>query len=214
MNKVFQIGFNKCGTLSIHELFSKHTELKSLHWDYGKIAFNIVENIKKNDWLLSGYEHIDVFSDIECCINLGDRYEFFYAYKYFKLLDEQYPNSKFILNTRNINNWISSRLKQKVGYYIVSNKKIIKLHPEPNYFDLQINHYSCSSIDNLIKIWENEWFRHHNDVKEYFQNRNSDLLIYDIEKDPFKKISDFFKNCGLRFDTDTLPHANKTKVET
>ena len=198
MNKIFQIGFNKCGTLSFHNLFEKHSKpkLKSIHWDFGKLAYVIQENLSSNKKLLTGYEEYDVFTDMEYC-SIGDdskKIEWVFAFKWFYIIDQQYPDSKFILNTRSVDNWISSRLNHTNGY-----KK---------------SHMSFYRIDNeniLIEKWKYQWNTHTNNVIEYFKNRPNDLLIFDIEKDPFSKIEDFFNSQGLEFNTASFPHENKTK---
>lgn len=208
MNKIFQIGFNKCGTSSIYELFNKYTSLKCLHWDYGKIAYTIKENHKNNRWLLTGYEHIDVFTDMECRIVRNNMYELVYGYKYFDILDKQYPDSKFILNTRNIDNWIDSRLKHTSGYIIddTDQKLIKKLNPEISYY----KRYSLN-IDEVINIWRQQWHEHHDNVLNYFHKKQNQLLIYDIEINDISKIIEFFQPHGITFNTNSLPHANKTK---
>jgi len=40
--KIFQIGFNKCGTTSIHQ-FLLNNGIRSVHWEGGKIADEIIK---------------------------------------------------------------------------------------------------------------------------------------------------------------------------
>ena len=45
MIKIFQIGFNKCATVSLHKFFESNG-LKSIHWDKGRLAKTIYKNSK------------------------------------------------------------------------------------------------------------------------------------------------------------------------
>ena len=69
-NKIFQIGFNKCGTLSLWNLFNSYSKLKSIHWDYGNLAQTIYNNIYSDIYLpLDSYEDYTYFGDMECFIS-------------------------------------------------------------------------------------------------------------------------------------------------
>lgn len=43
--KIFQIGFNKCGAVSLHKFFLDNG-LKSIHWDNGNLAKKSIRIIK------------------------------------------------------------------------------------------------------------------------------------------------------------------------
>ena len=62
--KIFIIGFNKTGTRSLHKFFEDN-EISSIYWNKGKLAQNMTANYNLNKKLLSNYEHIRVFSDME-----------------------------------------------------------------------------------------------------------------------------------------------------
>lgn len=187
LNKIFQIGFNKCGTTSIYCLFKNFTNPKipSIHWDSGNLAKAIQKNMENNIKLLTGYEEYICFCDMEY---LGDNH--FFSGRLFKQLDKQYPGSKFILNTRNINKWIDSRLNHKT------------------YIERYMTCFSLNREES-IKIWKEDWNSHYNTVVEYFNNRKEDLLIYDIEIDNIEKIKCFFSK--IEFTINKFPHALKTK---
>ena len=211
MNRIFQIGFNKCGTLSIHNLFNNHTEpaLKSLHWENGTLAYNIQQNIDNGLMPLDGYESINVFTDMEAQISDSCKEYYVFIFKNYKFLDKKYPNSRFILNTRNINNWIISRLNHKNGLKIHNGRSVKIKNPEPYYIS-QFKMYNIDSMSKLISIWENEWHEHHLDVMNYFRDRSNDLLVFDIETDSFDKFRSFFYD--IDFTCDSLPISNNTKV--
>ena len=42
--KIFQIGFNKCGTKTLHHYFSRNG-IRSVHWDEGRLAQRMFANL-------------------------------------------------------------------------------------------------------------------------------------------------------------------------
>ena len=182
--KIFIIGFNKTGTRSLDSYFNKNS-IPSIHWDYNKLARQIKYNYEKGYNILYGYDHYTVFSDMEDAYNLN------YAYvDYFKEFDKEYPNSKFILNIRDVDNWIKSRNNHK------------------NYTEKIANKLNISKQE-LNNIWKNEFYNHKNNVINYFYDKPDKLLIFDIEKDSIQKINDFFPE--LHLDSTYYIHKGKTR---
>ena len=181
--KIFLIGFNKCGTRSLHYFF-KDNNLKSIHWDNNNLVDVFENNIKNGNKLLENgktinkkvnsdcnYSEATVFSDITKHIINKDPKD------YYKQLDNDYPNSKFILNTRDVDDWVQSRIKH-------GNGQILKEHMA--FFD-------CDE-DQIKIIWKKMYEKHIIDVKNYFKNRSLDLCIFDIENDTIDKIINFLKD--------------------
>ena len=184
MSKIFVIGFNKTGTRTIHNYFQMNG-IPSLHWEYRRLAKRILANDLEDKPLLEGYDNYTVYSDMEDHINLN------YAHvTYFKLLDIQYPNSKFILNIRDVENWIKSRNNHMDGKYA-----------EYLCYRLEINR------DVLNDLWREEFCEHYNNVVEYFMDTNK-LLIFDIERDTVEKLNAFFPEHKL--DSKKYTHEGKT----
>lgn len=211
--KIFQIGFNKCGTHSINTLFNEHTNLKAIHWDYGKLSKSMMENFIANKKLLSNkYETYRVFTDMECCfLSEGKQYEWVFAFKYFKKLDEQYPKSKFILNIRNVDDWIASRLNHSSYTILDENSNIISneySYLERYSFWLSKKLNKNINKEDLVEIWKSEFEEHCYKVKKYFENRPQDLLVFNIDIDPFEKFSKFFED--IDFSTKKMPFVHKT----
>ena len=171
--RIFQIGFNKCGTTSLFKLF-KNNGISSVHYDNGDIAKTIYNNHNRNKPLISyKYRKKIFFSDME---NIFTSKLIYIGPLLFRALDKEYPNSKFILNLRNKDNWIESRYNHDNGNYV----DIIKT--KLNKTDAEV-----------IEMWENEWDDYHLTVINYFKFRPNDLLIFNIEKDDPIKIYKFFK---------------------
>ena len=199
--KIFQIGFNKCGTNSIKKILQNTDKnLSVIHWDRGLLAKKIYDNIQNKKSLLFGYENYDVFCDMECFFLKDNKTKYFPAFILFEEIDKQYPNSKFILNTRNKENWIKSRLQHIVTVSPIQGNhyKILEQHQLCFYWEKMADMNGVSK-EQLIKMWEVEWDQHHYNVEEYFKNRSDDLLVFDIEKDEFSKFKIFFKNCNIFF---------------
>lgn len=214
MRKIFQIGFNKCGTLSLYRLFSEHTKpkIKSVHWDYGRLALSMHNNLKKGRPLLSDYKDFQFFSDMEALVYEDGKCAYHYLFKNFDIIDTQYPNSKFILNTRPINQWIRSRLNHINGYRIADNKVQKIGSGGQSYLESCMEFYQTKDVSQILLTWTEEWQSHHTRVIEYFKNRHDDLLLFDIEHDGIQKLKDFLPD--IFFNTDLMPHANKSNKET
>lgn len=184
MIKIFQIGFNKCGTVSLHKFFESNG-LKSIHWDRGRLARKIQSNFESGLPLLSGYENYDCLTDMESQAD-----NIFIYLTLFKELDKQYPNSKFILNIRNREQWIESR---------INHRDYLKVYQRITGLDRQ----------GVIDLWTSDWDNHLKSVKEYFEERPDDLLVFDIDSETDKLFEFMSKITNLR--NRVFGQYNKTK---
>ena len=199
--RVFQIGFNRCGTSSFAYFFRKNG-FKTAHWRDGTVAAAIELARREGVPLLTHTDKFDVYTDMELVeieaisrqrwpkkifrrlldrIGDGEALKPIYAYKYYALFDEQYPNSKFILNTRDVERWIASRFR--------FSKQRYRHCPHGA-------HYHASD-EELADCWRAEWHSHLAAVREYFADRPADLLQFDIEVDGVDKIMEFFSMLDL-----------------
>jgi hypothetical protein len=212
-NKIFQIGFNKCGTSSIHTLFDKYTtpRLRSIHWKKGLLAQSMFHKMKTNKLLISDeYNQYDIFTDMETIFIANGSLQIIHMYEYFKILDDQYPNSKFIFNIRNIDDWIESRLKHEVKSILIENS-VVNLKKPILYWKIYSKIFKELNKTNIIELWKSHWQKQHNLVVQYFSHRPQDLLVYNIDTDKtLDKFKNFFPN--LNFTINALPLVNKTKI--
>ena len=160
--KIFQIGFNKCGTSTLHR-YLRANGVKSIHWDEGRIAQRMFANLANGDNLLTGYECFDAFTDMEYLDRAGTYLE---GYKLFPYLAEQYPGAVFILNTRDREAWIRSRFAWR-----------------GDYADRHRSHFNVNSDEQLTNLWRAEWDRHHRRVIDYFAGRSCRFFVCRIETD-------------------------------
>jgi hypothetical protein len=95
---IFNIGFNRSGTSSLTTALNI-LNIPSLQYSYDGITpiESVIEkNIKENKRLLESLDtEYNGFTD-------------FTGHKYYKILYDQYPNSKFILTTREFTDWLKS----------------------------------------------------------------------------------------------------------
>jgi hypothetical protein len=166
--RVFVIGFNKCGTRTIHHYFESNG-YRSAHWDKGELAATVFRNLIDSRPLITGYEAYSVFSDMEC---ISGRFAM-EAYKLYPYLSTAYPDSLFILNTRDVDKWIESRLGHGDGGYANKWKRIFKV----------------KSNAELIRCWREDWERHHHNVERYFAGSPFRFLKFNIETDLPEKIN-------------------------
>jgi hypothetical protein len=178
--KVFQIGFNKCGTQSLTDFFSQNG-YKSVHWGEGKWQEFFVENQSNNNLLCEGADDIVFWSDIR------------FVQRQFQIFAEQYPTSKFIYNIRSLDKWLDSRDRQYTKH--------------PDAF-LKAFGFVIENRLNRIDYWKSEWLYHQQVIKEYFVGDKANrLLTFNIETDTTQRIVDFLPE--LEFNNLNLPHSNK-----
>ena len=110
--KIFCIGFDKCGTTSLHNFF-RFQGLKSIQWKYPGNRFLGVEAAKcRNE-----RDCKKLFSVGQCFLNFthfGED-EFFDPYDMFPMWKSAFPDAYFIFNDRNVEEWILSRKRYKNG---------------------------------------------------------------------------------------------------
>ncbi len=140
--KIFAVGFNKCATTSLHALFTT-LGLPSYHGTLWRACDNL--------WLLKTY---DCFSD-GIPSDLAK-------------LDRLFPGSKFVLQVRDLESWVYSRLahierNKRSGYYRVGR--------------------DWDATDHAVATWIQQRNRHHLFVQEFFAERPDDLLIVNFIRD-------------------------------
>ena len=161
--KVFQIGFNKCGTSSIYSRLEAlgflATHIKTRDGRY--IASVMQDNLDLRQHILTGLEPYDAFTDLEDVREDA----FIEGYKFYPHIIEQVPDAWFILNLRDRERWVRSRLDHNDGAYAAA---LLKLSGLP-------------SLEALAEDWRQDWESHAKQVKATIPAER--LLVYDIEVD-------------------------------
>lgn len=189
MGKIFQIGFNKCGTTSIHRMLITNG-VNSIHWDKGRLSKSIKLNIENGLPPLKGYDSYQSFLDME---HLKEGGGYYHSYAHYESFDKAYPGSCFILNIRNVDKWIDSRLAH-VGYLMESMRE------------------QGDTFDTVVEKWKQHHATHIENVIKYFEGKDS-LLIYDIENDSSDKVSEFLSKNGWNIKEKNVPHIKHKKIK-
>ena len=180
MTRFFQIGFHRCGTTSIHQFFEANG-IPSIHNDRGRLAATMFDNLARGKSILDGYENYSAFSDMELLTH--DRY--LEGYKLYPQIMEQVPDSKFILNVRDPDKWIMSRLIHP------SSRRPTDLSEQVVYRDRRIltgslyeRYKSCFGLRDVNEVaahMRTEWNRHIFSVQDAIPSDR--LLVFNIESD-------------------------------
>jgi Sulfotransferase domain len=149
--KVFCIGLNKTATTSLHEALET-LGIRGLHWGGPATRGQIERAMAEGRPLVDDFEGYDAFSDIQV---LSDNFE---------LLDRQYPGSKFILTTRDLESWIESRRR----------------HVLRNLSRARRGQYDGDFLTVDEAAWTKQYHEHHARVRAYFADRPGDLLVMNI----------------------------------
>ncbi len=204
-SKIFVIGFGKTGT----------TSLKKTLENFGFIVGNqAVAEVLSEDWSIGRSDRI-----IRYCHTAEAFQDFpFMMPGLYKLLDQKFPNSKFILTVRDSpEQWFSSLTKFHSKIFS-SNKEAL-----PSIQDLEnaFYRYKGWTLDVFKFFWnypdvslydeqayKRKYSRHISEVNEYFLGRVNDFLEINLSRE-----NDFIRLCDfLSVETDLLdfPWENKT----
>jgi hypothetical protein len=178
---IFQIGFNKCATNSLCEFLSD-SGITALHWHGGVLAQRISRRIQAGQ---------DPIKDFPTTIGFFDMVYnspnvLLEPYKQFEYLHSWYPEALFLLNTRDREKWIKSRLA----------------HEAPNSHVRLVSRYAQYlglPEDQVPDFWRAEWDTHHALVRAYFKG-SPNFLEFDIERDDPEKlrafVARFYRRCA------------------
>lgn len=186
--KVFQIGFNRCGTTSIHQFFEANG-MRSVHHDKGRLALTMDANLRHGRHILSGYEHYDAYTDME--LLLPSMY--IEAYKLHNQILEQVPGARFILNVRDVDRWVASRLRlqmirdSRMAHALNSldwppdapKLTATRWHRRASYAETYMSAHGLANMSDVVRHWKSEWETHINQVKQDIPADR--LLVFDIE---------------------------------
>ncbi len=160
--RYFQIGFGRCGTTAIAQFFQRNG-IPAVHYRRGELARRIDANLQAGRFILSGYEQYRVFTDMQYL----RPHVHIEAYKYYRQIMEQVPDSKFILNTRDRERWVSSLIR----YY----------GDKSDWIETYRTFYGLNDLAEVVNHWRRNWDCHHAAVQQAIPPER--LLVFDIETD-------------------------------
>lgn len=195
--RIFVIGFPKCGTTSLHYSFI-NKGISSIHWAKNPdnlinlVGISIKTAKKDNVPLLSYVNDYKAFSQMETCLN--DELCYWPQLVDVPTLDKQYPKSKFIFNDREISKWIKSISSWVIKYGNLRSRLI-----NTNIPGLPLG---AGKEDHELENW---YLWHKNNMIDYFKNKDN-FIVFDIEKDRSEKLGVFLNIKDFK-----LLHLNKSK---
>jgi hypothetical protein len=176
--KIFNLSFPKTGTSSF--IFAmKKFGLKTKHWDKQMCQYFLNNNF---DLIFKFVKTNDVFADFPWAV-------------IYKQLDDNFPNSKFILFERDANDWLNSCL----NYFDFNKNPTVK----GGCFFREYLFGSCYPKNNeeaYLKKYENHIF----EVKDYFKNKKN-FFSTDLNDKGWRKVCGF-----LGFSQIDFPRLNKS----
>ena len=184
--RIFLIGFNKCGTTSFHDYF-KANNISSVHWRANTLALALHRNLEKGAAPLVGIDQWTAYTDMNCIPGSpwgrsnSDSAPLIEGCRYFRELHREYPDSLFILNTRDPFDWLRSRLQHDKGLFATA------------YLRALANE-GIRTRQQLKRRWLQDWYVHHAEVLNYFQsNAPRQFLLFHIQATSARKLNRFLK---------------------
>jgi len=171
MEKIFGIGLPKTGQTSL-ALAMQTLGYKTVQYPYKS------SQIIKNDFAI----------DLPVTIK-------------YKNLDKKYPNSKFILTTRDFDSWLESMR----NHYRRSPAS--KRHKKQLMFRLEF----WGTVNFNKKLMTKKYYEHIEDVNQYFRKKKKDLLVINITAgEGWKKLCPFI---GKKIPRKPFPKENVGKYK-
>lgn len=186
------IGFPKCGTSSLHKYFLNNN-VKSSHYliDNVSVGLSIQKHKYRSELLLSEFPNIDAFTQIDWS---GINNMVYPQLTDLEILIEQYPNAKFILNLRNVYDWVRS----------VNNWNNLR----QRYIESELPYLpkGKGNLDEDLIQWYNN---HIERTKNIFKNKNKEnkLFILNIDDPNMDELNKF---CDL-YNVTKFPNVNVNK---
>lgn len=186
--RIYQIGFNKAATLSLHVFFLRNG-IRSVHWDEGKLSESIYANAARGRPLFNDYAECQAFTDMENLTHpmrpksaAQDLFETMYA---------QDPGGLFVFNTRPLDNWLQSRWQQTE--YVPRYRLI---HGDDD--------------DAILAQWRAEYLRHSRRVLQFFAG--SDRFLYlDISRHGATELCAFLARHGFNLQPHHYGHYHRAE---
>lgn len=190
--KIFLLGMNKAGTTSFHHFFMNNG-IKSIHWNKGRLAQKMYDNLDQHLPLLNNLGSIQAFSDM--VVESENETKYFHVDHLDELL-LQNPNALYIFNDRNEDSWINS----------------MKNHANGSFFMRETERFSGDKYA-VTEHWSEVYRTHKQNVLNRLSGR-SNFIHFDIEKDDFSRVISFFRNNDVDIKDPIFPTSNVTSSDT
>lgn len=182
--RVVQIGFHKCGTRSLEQLFrgAGHPVVKyKLRRPFRRsrnAGLLMRRNLEAGRKIFAGMEDHLFYADLIYQTE-NDSFE---PIRHFREIMRDYPDTILLLNVRNREDWIRSRLKHGHGEFaqrVMRQRKI-------------------TTTDELAETWRREWDTHLAEVRAFMADRPDQLVEFDIDTGSVEGLVERLSAYGLR----------------
>jgi hypothetical protein len=187
--KIFLIGFNKCGTTSLHKFF--HAQgLKSVHCllNGQPLAIEVSQCVDVQSCRKT-FAHGQVFSDFTF---LTDK-KFCEPIDMYPLWRQAFPDAYFIFNTRDVDSWLRSRVGHSNGTFL---KRYMSL------FD--------QTEEEVLLQWRSKFLTHTKNVLSFFEN-DEQFCQFKVGQDNIGKIVTLLA-ADYRLDAAMFGHVNSKRT--
>jgi len=167
--RVVQIGFHKCGTRSLEQLFrgAGHRVVKfKLRRPFRRsrnAALLIRENLAAGRKAFAGFEDFTFYADL---IYQSDD-DAFEPIRYFREIMRDYPDTILLLNVRRREDWIRSRFNHGHGEFL---RRFMRQR-------------GIDSPEEIVAGWREEWDSHLANVRAFMADRPEQLVEFDLDND-------------------------------
>lgn len=181
--RVIQIGYNKCATRSLQRLFegAGHPVLQfRINRRFRrnlKAAKLMRENLQAGRRMFHGMEDYVYYGGLvyqtdEIC---------FEAIRHFREMLRDYPGSILILNFRDREDWIRSRLRHGRGELV---QRVMRQR-------------GVVTPEEVANLWRQEWDEHLADVRSFMQDYPDQLIELNLDTDEVQSLIDRLPAYGL-----------------
>lgn len=182
--RVVQIGFNKCGTRSFQRLFEaaghrvvQHRIRVPLRRSRNA-AYVIRENLRAGRKVFAGLEDYVLYAGL---IHQTET-ESFEAIRHFREMLRDYPDTILLLNLRDREDWIRSRLRHGRGELL---RRVMRQR-------------GVSTAGEVADLWRREWDEHVADVRSAMAGRPEQLVEFNLDTDRVQDLIERLPGYGLR----------------
>lgn len=181
--RVVLVGFNKTATRSFARLFegaghpSLHHKLRRPLRPSRTVAKMMRDNIAAGRRVFQGVEDFTFYSDL---VYVTDDVAFEGNSVYREILRD-YPDTILILNTRNREDWIRSRMKHGHGEFADRYGKALGL----------------KTFEEVQQAWREAWDRQHEGLRAFMADKPGQLIEYNIDTDRIEDLIAKLPQYGL-----------------
>jgi hypothetical protein len=182
--RVVQIGFNKCGTRSLEQLFqgAGHRVVKyKLRRPFRRsrnAGLVMRENLEAGRKIFAGMEDFTFYGDL-IYQTKNDSFE---PIRCFRQIMRDYPDTILLLNVRRREDWIRSRLRHGHGEFV---HRVMRQR-------------GVSSVDEIADSWRSEWDTHLAEVRAFMADRPAQLVEFDLDTDSVEGLVERLRDYQLR----------------